>query len=1179
LLQTLSETDAEEVELRLLNDPEYGDEFDIIVDIIVDEYLEDELSAEEREQAERHFFKSAIRREKLKFAAALKKRKAELLRERERAKSRTSYLRAAAIVFITVGAGVVTYKSYFSGPSLTQGLNALHSAYRDERPLESRISGFNYAPAPPDVRTGTTPKFDSVQKELAASIILAKNSANAGAGVHHAIGQYFLSQRRFEEAIDHLQQSLTLDPDNARVHVDLGTALLERGRVRQRDEQTGQENVDFANSLAQLNKALALDNGNLEALFNRALLYREMGLLPQSERDWRQYIEKDPGSKWADEAREQLKEIERRRIESSSNVELPVPEFVEAYKRGEEAAAWEVVRRHYSSAGNTVTNSLLDAYLDADGKGDNTAASGTLDALAYLGKLELQKAGDMYTSELVGFYKRTTPQQRRNLAQARSQMSQAYDLFLRSHVNDALNYYSQAEQTFRANGDTPEATLASYRMAHCYWLKPDLKKSDEIFTELRNVTERRSYRWLLNQSIFRTAGIRLTYNDYSTSIDYAGEALKQSEKIGDVVGMLDALILLGNQYRALNDPKRSWPYIHRAVRTSGDKGAEPLQRWGVITGIGMNLNGLGLNEAALEYRHEALRLAEALTPERPLIISLSYDYLALTYARLKNYDAALTNINLAFESGRRLEDEDSGRQMMATALLHRGDIFREAGQFDNALAAYNRSIALYDQLKYPYYTYPARKGRLLCYLADGNDAATEAELNSVLQIFDSYRASLKRESQRNTFFNVEQNVYDLAMDFAWSRKRDPEQGLHYSELSRGRSLLDAMQKNLLNPQFDDDIEMPLPAAAFPLSVSEIKQRTPDDAQIIEYAVLDDKLLTWVITGNKITPHEERISSRDLGERVRRFVRAVGALPGAAEPTFIGDAKELHKLLIAPIESLLDQKKLTCIVPDKVLHYLPFAALMSEADNKYLLEKFRIQLSPSATIFLEGLKDGDQNSDVGNERLLSVGNPTFDPSAFPSLQPLPAASSEAQEIAGLYKPFSSPLLDRQATEQAIRSGLQKSNVAHFALHYVVDDRQSLYSKMVLAPPSRITDTADDGLLQIHEIYKMNLAHMHLVVLSACQTAIEQQYSGEGAVSMARPFIASRVPVVVATLWPVDSSSSKQLMTQFHRHRKQDGRPTAEAIQQAQLDMLHDGDERLHHPYYWAAFTVIGRYAKF
>ena len=158
-------------------------------------------------------------------------------------------------------------------------------------------------------------------------------------------------------------------------------------------------------------------------------------------------------------------------------------------------------------------------------------------------------------------------------------------------------------------------------------------------------------------------------------------------------------------------------------------------------------------------------------------------------------------------------------------------------------------------------------------------------------------------------------------------------------------------------------------------------------------------------------------------------------------------------------------------------------------------------------------------------------------------------------------------------------MQKASVSHFALHYVVDERHSLYSKMVLTPPSKFTDEANNGLLQIHEIYKMDLAHMHLVVLSACQTAIEQQYSGEGAVSVARPFIAAGVPLVVATLWPVDSPSSERLMTSFHRHRKQGKRPTSEALQQAQRDMLADQYPRLHHPYHWAAFTVTGRYSKF
>jgi tetratricopeptide (TPR) repeat protein len=315
LLQGLSEGDAEQVELRLLRDPEFGEEFDIMVDTIVDQYLDDELSPEERERAEQYFFKSESRCEKLKIAAALKKRKADLLHHRRHKRGWTPYSKAAAIAFITVGVGAVTL-NYFSGPSLTQGLNALHNAHQQQRPLESRISGFNYAPMT-DQRTGGVPKFDSTQKELATTIILSKDSTDAGADVHHAIGQYFLSERRFDEAIERLQRSLSLNPNNVRAQTDLGTAFLERGRLR--FEQTnGEENVDFAQSLVHLNKALQLDSGNLEAIFNRALLHREMGLLTQSEQDWRLYLEQDSISKWAGEARDKLRSIEEHRIKSSS---------------------------------------------------------------------------------------------------------------------------------------------------------------------------------------------------------------------------------------------------------------------------------------------------------------------------------------------------------------------------------------------------------------------------------------------------------------------------------------------------------------------------------------------------------------------------------------------------------------------------------------------------------------------------------------------------------------------------------------------------------------------------------------------------------------------------------------------------------------------------------------------
>ena len=1179
MLGELADADAQTVELRLLIDAAYAEEFDIMVNVLVDQYLQDELSPTDRENAERHFFKSESRREKLRFAAALKRRKEDIKRQRQRRKTRGPYLKAAAVAFFAIGAGAIALNTYFARPSLSQGVNALQSAYREQRPIESRISGFAYAAAPNE--RGGPVKVDSTQLNLAATIILGilgKDQQTAGADVLQAAGQYYLSRRQFKEAIEQFERALTLDQTNARLHNDLGVALLERGKVGRAESEDGQENEDFGNSLPHFNKALELDSTNREALFNRALLYEAMLLWPQAENDWRKYLELDPNSEWATEARKHLKDLEDQRSRSPVD---PVQIFREAYQRGDEASAWEVVRRHYSSGGNTITNSLLDSYLNADANDNHAAAEDELNAVTFLGKLELEKAGDVYTSELVEYYKRSSSQTRRVLQQARSTMAEGYDLFLRSHVDAALERYSKAEQTFRENGDEGEAVLALYRIAHCYLMQPELKRSEETITRVREAAQRRNYKWLVNQSIYRTASIRSTFSDYTEAINYAEQLLRQSEQMGDVIGVVNALIVLSEQYRYLNDEKKTWSYLHRAFMITRDQGGEPLQDWAVLTAIGLTLNGLQLYDAALEYQKESLRLAQQLKPERPLIISFSYDYLGQTYAKQRDHETALTNINLGFEYGRQLADERAGIAMMGNASLHAGDVYLEEKHYTDAINSYQRSISYYEQIQYPFFTYPARKGKLLCYRAIGDDGATETELNLVLQKFDEYRAKIKRESQRNTFFSVEQSVYDLAIDFAWSRKNDHVLALKYAELSRGRSLLDAMHNESRSVKTGEDAELPLFATASPLSPSEISARVPLDAQIVQYAVLKDRVLIWVIKRNDIQSEETKIDARELEAKVRRFVDAIGTLPGKQERPFKNEAIELHKILIAPIERLLDKDKLTGIVADKILHYVPFEALISEDTGEYVVQKFRLQTAPSSSIFLTGLDEFDEAAERVDERILAVGDPTFDRSAFPSLQTLPDARKEAHAVAAFYDPPRVVLVDRSATERAVKNALQKVEVAHFAVHYVVDERQSLLSKMLLTPLLRTTDKDDkdnDGLLQIQEIYRMDLSHLRLVVLSACQTAIERSYDGEGVVGGARPFIAAGVPLVVATLWPVDSTSTAQLMTTFHRSRGRDRRSTSQALQQAQLSLLNGDDPRYHHPYYWAAFTVIGRYEK-
>ena len=71
LLGELEEADQERIELRLLTDPSFGEEFDTVVDELTDQYVRNELPADERKRAEKHFLNTPQRQRKVEFATEL----------------------------------------------------------------------------------------------------------------------------------------------------------------------------------------------------------------------------------------------------------------------------------------------------------------------------------------------------------------------------------------------------------------------------------------------------------------------------------------------------------------------------------------------------------------------------------------------------------------------------------------------------------------------------------------------------------------------------------------------------------------------------------------------------------------------------------------------------------------------------------------------------------------------------------------------------------------------------------------------------------------------------------------------------------------------------------------------------------------------------------------------------
>ena len=169
---------------------------------------------------------------------------------------------------------------------------------------------------------------------------------------------------------------------------------------------------------------------------------------------------------------------------------------------------------------------------------------------------------------------------------------------------------------------------------------------------------------------------------------------------------------------------------------------------------------------------------------------------------------------------------------------------------------------------------------------------------------------------------------------------------------------------------------------------------------------------------------------------------------------------------------------------------------------------------------------------------------------------------ARDIAGRY--HTQGLVGPAATETSFRSHAPGGANLFLAARGKLNALSPLFSSIFPAP-----DKEHDGLLEVLEIYGLDLTGADLVVLSAFQTQLGEVSRGDDVVGLNRAFLYAGTPTVVASLWSVRERQTGDLMTAFYNNLR-DGMSKADALRQAQARV-----RAAHpHPYYWAAFVLTG-----
>lgn len=692
---------------------------------------------------------------------------------------------------------------------------------------------------------------------------------------------------------------------------------------------------------------------------------------------------------------------------------------------------------------------------------------------------------------------------------------------------------------------------------------PDVGKLTEGRRRLEALAasaEKRSFKVLLP-----TAYYWLAIGEYQeTGLSRTGRnlrtALTLAESAGNVYGTHHARDALALYHSSLGELEPALAHVSQMLPGRDAYYQNPrqaLREKGTLADLSLRLE---LFSTSLSFSREALALArdEAAAGGRFNPNMLNSNLLGLVNASAAKGDFA-SALHYADESKRLAQGRGEAAEntrTLAELHLRLGEVRSQMKDCAAALADFDTALELYGRLpEFTVNAYRIHKGRLLCFRQLGRREDFSRELKRVLELSEEYRSRIREDESRRAFFASEQGVFDAAAADA-VESGDARAAFAFIEASRARSLLDFVESD----KPIAEVEREFGAVARSLTSEEIQTRLPEGVQVVQYAALPDRLAVWVVTRTRFDLMERAVTADELEKRVDEYQTSVVARGPAADVE--RGARGLYELLIPPG---LERGKPVCVIADKSLHGLAFASLVSP-EGKFLLEEFPLFHAPSASVLVLATESARRKGLTADEGVLSVGNPDFDREENPGLADLRAAEVEAKTIAARY-PKSTELLGGAATKDEFLRRFTGAEVIHFAGHFVANRRAPGNSKLLFA----------GGELRSWELGAWKLPRAKLVVLSACETGFERYDRSEGAVGVARTFLALGAPVVVASQWKVDSETTKDLMIAFHRGRKDGGLDAAESLRRAQLEVL--SAQRTRAPFYWAAFSLHGGHADY
>ncbi len=389
-----------------------------------------------------------------------------------------------------------------------------------------------------------------------------------------------------------------------------------------------------------------------------------------------------------------------------------------------------------------------------------------------------------------------------------------------------------------------------------------------------------------------------------------------------------------------------------------------------------------------------------------------------------------------------------------------------------------------------------------------------------------------------------------------------------------------------------------------VSVQTVQQKLLEsDQTLLEYTIGDSSIFVFIVQKDKFGLVEiPRDFSLDtlIREMTRDGIYGFHVADEdqlseqVAATNYTQAAVRLYEKLVAPIKARFNLTERLMIIPDGILGYIPFEALLTHTPSRtgtfasypYLLKDHRISYNYSATLLGEMKQNALRPN--ASENLLAMAPFYFDDpkkivhspdisTLLPTEQrdnlvPLKYSGQEITDISALWSRQARPLFGKEASLKQFLQLSGNYRILHLSTHGEADERVGDYAYLAFSLPDSL------GLidkLYARDLYTLSLK-ADLVTLSACETGTGKLRRGEGIISLARAFAYAGAESILTTLWKVNDAQTRELMVAFYRQLKVGSSKDLAlwAAKSAYLKKRKGKDDSGAHPFYWAGFIAIG-----